>query len=30
LLAVLELVKESLIDLVQNEINGPIYVKAAA
>ncbi len=30
LLAVLELIKESLIQLVQNEINGPIYVKAAA
>ena len=29
LLAVLELLKESLIDMVQNEINGPIYVKAA-
>lgn len=28
-LAVLELMKESLIALVQNEINGPIYVKAA-
>jgi len=30
LLAVLELLKESLIEMVQNEINGPIYVKAAA
>jgi segregation and condensation protein A len=30
LLAILELIKESLIVLVQNEINGPIYVKAAA
>lgn len=30
LLAILELLKESLIDMVQNEINGPIYVKAAA
>ena len=29
-LAILELLKESLIDLVQNESNGPIYVKAAA
>jgi segregation and condensation protein A len=29
LLAILELLKESLIDMVQNEINGPIYVKAA-
>jgi segregation and condensation protein A len=29
-LAVLELLKESLIEMVQNEINGPIYVKAAA
>jgi segregation and condensation protein A len=28
-LAVLELLKESLIEMVQNEINGPIYVKAA-
>ncbi len=27
-LAVLELVKENLIELVQSEINGPIYVKA--
>lgn len=30
LLAVLELLKESLIEMVQNETNGPIYVKAAA
>ncbi len=30
LLAVLELIKESLIEMVQNEINGPIYIKAAA
>ncbi len=30
LLAVLELLKNSLIEMVQNEINGPIYVKAAA
>jgi len=30
LLAILELIKESLIDMVQNEINGPIYLKAAA
>jgi segregation and condensation protein A len=30
LLAILELLKEALIDMVQNEINGPIYVKAAA
>lgn len=29
LLAILELLKESLIDMIQNEINGPIYVKAA-
>lgn len=28
-LAILELIKESLIEMVQNEINGPIYVKAA-
>ncbi len=28
-LAVLELLKESLIEMVQNETNGPIYVKAA-
>ena len=28
-LAILELMKESLIAMVQNEINGPIYVKAA-
>ena len=30
LLAILELIKESLIDIVQNETNGPIYLKAAA
>ena len=30
LLALLELVKESLIDMVQNEENGPIYIKAAS
>ena len=30
LLAILELLKESLIEMVQNQINGPIYVKAAA
>ncbi len=30
LLAILELLKESLIEMVQNETNGPIYVKAAA
>ena len=30
LLAILELLKSSLIEMVQNEINGPIYVKAAA
>ncbi len=30
LLAILQLVKDSLIQLVQNEINGPIYVKAAS
>jgi segregation and condensation protein A len=30
LLAILELMRESLIELVQNEENGPIYVKAAA
>ena len=29
-LAILELLRESLIEMVQNEINGPIYVKAAA
>lgn len=29
LLALLELIKESLAQLVQNEVNGPIYVKAA-
>lgn len=30
LLAILELLKESLIEMIQNEVNGPIYVKAAA
>lgn len=30
LLAILELIKESLVDIVQNEINGPIYLKAAS
>ncbi len=30
LLAILELTKESLVEIVQNEINGPIYLKAAA
>jgi len=30
LLAILELLREALIDMVQNEINGPIYLKAAA
>ncbi len=30
LLAILELMKSSLIEMVQNETNGPIYVKAAA
>lgn len=30
LLAILELIKESLLDIVQNEINGPIYLKAAS
>ena len=30
LLAVLQLMKDSLIQLVQNETNGPIYVKAAS
>jgi len=29
-LAILELLKESLIEMVQNDTNGPIYVKAAA
>ena len=29
-LAILELLKNSLIEMVQNEVNGPIYVKAAA
>ena len=29
LLAILELTKEALIDMVQNEANGPIYIKAA-
>ncbi|MFB3100738.1 MAG: ScpA family protein [Gammaproteobacteria bacterium] len=30
LLAVLELLKSSLVEMVQNEINGPIYIKAAS
>ena len=30
LLAVLELIREAMIEMVQNEINGPIYIKAAA
>ena len=30
LLAILELLKSALIEMVQNEINGPIYVKAAS
>jgi len=30
LLAILELLKDSLIEMVQNEINGPIYIKAAS
>ncbi len=30
LLAILELIKESLAHLEQNEINGPIYIKATA
>ena len=30
LLAILQLMKDSLIQLVQNEPNGPIYVKAAS
>ena len=30
LLALLELAKEALVELVQNETNGPIYIKAAA
>ena len=29
-LAILELLRESLIEMVQNEVNGPIYVRAAA
>ena len=29
LLALLELAKEALVELVQNETNGPIYIKAA-
>ena len=29
-LAILELLKESLIDMVQSEINGPIHIKAAS
>ena len=28
--AILELLKVSLIDMVQNEVNGPIYIKAAS
>jgi segregation and condensation protein A len=28
LLAILELLKESMIEMVQNEMFGPIYVKA--
>ncbi|MEX0950808.1 MAG: ScpA family protein [Gammaproteobacteria bacterium] len=30
LLAILELIKESLVELMQNEINGPIYIKSRA
>jgi segregation and condensation protein A len=30
LLAILELLKSALIEMVQNEINGPIYIKAAS
>jgi segregation and condensation protein A len=30
LLAIFELIKESLIDMVQNDVNGPIYLKAAS
>ncbi len=30
LLAILELLKEALIDVVQNEANGPLYIKVAA
>ncbi len=30
LLALLELVRETLVEIVQNEINGPIYVRATA
>ena len=30
LLAILELLKDSLLEMVQNETNGPIYVKAAS
>jgi len=30
LLAILELLKSSLVEMVQNEINGPIYIKAAS
>ena len=30
LLTILELLKSSLIEMVQNEINGPIYIKAAS
>ncbi len=29
LLAILELLKNSLIEMVQNDINGPLYIKAA-
>ena len=29
LLAILELLREALIEMVQNEVNGPIYVRAA-
>jgi segregation and condensation protein A len=29
-LAILQLMKDSLIQLVQNETNGPIYIKAAS
>lgn len=30
LLAILELLKSSLVEMVQNELNGPIYIKAAS
>ena len=30
LLAILELLKESLIEMVQSDINSPIYIKAAS